>query len=251
MKRPNTIFKELENSGAKLVALQRQQDELASEISRMKQEHDLGVERMIIDIVRRRGIANLPVSEIVATLDRLAGFTGESLSDVRSEEVTGPRNDAIASDGQQDATPESGVETFVKISSNASADNRRVLEAAGLRWNGKQGGFVGRTDVAALEKLREAFGARVLKPVQVGLSEHVTADKHAPATAAEVQEAPSGLGDGEGALDKPNDRGGGSGTDSVADSDPDAKSPASAAMSALRALSPPRGFPPRKPAPSA
>lgn len=246
MKRARTIVKELESSGARLAALQRQQDDLASEISRAKKEHDLGVERMIIDIVRRNGIANLPIADIVASLDRLA--KAEDLAgDRRPEEAPGPRDDVVAAAEQADAAGEPGAETFVKISSNASADNRQTLENAGLRWNGKRGGYIGRTDAATIARLRETFGARVLKPVQVSSSEpqHVTLDKDGTGMVAEVQEACSEPGDGEGMLDESNDSGGSS-TDSVADSDADGKSPAPAAMSTLRAPPSSRGFPQRK-----
>lgn len=250
MKRPTTIIKELESSGARLAVLQRQQEELARELSRIKEKHDLGVEHLIIDIVRRSGIANLPISEIVAALDRLARSTGESLSGVQSEEMTRPRDDIVAAAELAHATGEPGAETFVKISSNASAENRAALENAGLRWNGKQGGFVGRCDAATIARLRETFGARVLKPIQVAQSEHTTPNKDAAGMVSEVKEAPGGLGDSNVTFDEYDDRSFGSRTDSVADSDPDVKLPASAAMSALRALSPPRGFPARKPAPS-
>ncbi len=251
MKRPTTIVKELESSGARLAALQRQQDNLQREIARLKDERAVGVERMIIDIVRQHGIANLPISEIVAALDRLARSAGESLSGVQSEGMIGRRDDIVAAAEQVDATGELGVETFVKISNNSSAENRAALENAGLWWNGKQGGFVGRCDAATIARLRETFGARVLKPIQVAQSGHTTPNKDTAGMAAEVQGAPGGLEDSEVAFDESDDRSGESRTDSVADSDPDAKLPASAAMSALRALSPPRGFPARKPAPSA
>lgn len=250
MKKLKTIVEQLENSSVRLAALQRQRDELLREISRTKEEHDLGVERMIVDIVRRDGIANLPIGEIVATLHRLASSTAESLNDIQSEKMIGPRSDVVA-DVRRDAGPQSGIETFVRISCNASADNRQRLQDAGLAWNGRKGGFVGWTDAATIARLRETFGARVLKPVQVMSScdpRQVT-DDDVVGLVAEVQDEPCGSGDSESPSDESIDCGGWPSTDPGVD--PDAKTSATAAMSALHAPSPSRGFPARRPVPSA
>jgi hypothetical protein len=59
----------------------------------------------------------------------------------------------------------------VKISRNAAPDKRRELSAAGLRWNGRIGRWIGKINQEALEKLRRAFGERVEERAPVALPE--------------------------------------------------------------------------------
>lgn len=53
---------------------------------------------------------------------------------------------------------------FVRLTRNASADNREILAREGLRWNGRSAGWSGRVTPEALQRLRDAFPGRVEGP---------------------------------------------------------------------------------------
>jgi len=52
----------------------------------------------------------------------------------------------------------------VRLSGNASVSNRKALDAAGLRWNGRRERWTGLLSAAQLVELRRVFDERVEKP---------------------------------------------------------------------------------------
>jgi len=253
MRRTKTILKGLQASGAKLVELDRRLVVLQQERSQTKEAHDAGVERFIIDTVRRNGIAKLPIDDIVAGLDMIAGTAngqpanhGQSATTLPQAEVTFPSAPAS----------ETTVEAFVKIGKNASEENRQKLKAAGLRWNGKQRGFVGKIGLAALELIRAEFPDRVLRPAPAAVH-----NQGSIAVPSELTERPSaGAVDASGEVVQPDEPGKVSAPDQSVkndgiapsnSSDPDGNADVTAstpaAAPAPRATLPPlRGFPQRK-----
>lgn len=131
------------------------------------------------------------------------------------------------------------VEAFIRLSRNASAENRAALEIAGLHWNGRAGGWTGHVTSAASQQLRRVFGKRVIKPAAAdpgGPDErNSTTDQEAVASCLDADvEAAAPL---EPAAEQ----------DLTKSSEPVEQLPVPAAGSVRTTLPPIRGFPTRRP----
>jgi hypothetical protein len=182
----------LQASGARLAELDRKLAVLQEERSNTQETHDAAVERFIMDTVRRNGITKWPIGDIVAGLDRLAKPADLQPANYGQSGTTLPRPEAAFPSAQASETT---VEAFVKMSNNASEENRQKLKGAGLHWSGKEGGFIGRIGLAALEQLRVQFPDRVLRPARAVVQNQETI---AIPGKAELTESPSA-----GAVDVP------------------------------------------------
>src|ERR1700688_1442255 len=158
MKRTKTVAK-LEAEGAKLARLGRKVAVLEKQIAQSRVAYNAGVERVILDLAREAGITQLPIGDIVEGLTRLGKRVDRQTS---QGQVAMPMAEAAPSSASEGR---SVVEIFVKMSGNASEQNRQKLLASGLHWNGKAGGWAGEGDEATLERLRIDFPGRVLRPV--------------------------------------------------------------------------------------
>jgi hypothetical protein len=202
MKRMKTVLKVLQASGAKLAELDRKLAVLQEERSHTQETHDAGVERFIIDTVRRNGITKLPIGDIVAGLDRLAKPADVQPANYGQSATTLPQPESAFPSAQASETT---IEAFVKMSNNASEENRQKLKGAGLHWSGKEGGFVGKIGLAALEQLRVQFPDRVLRPALAAVQNQGSI---AIPGMAELTESPSaGAVDAPGVVAQPDEPG--------------------------------------------
>ena len=144
MKRLRTRIKEVEGRHTELARLRDQRAQIDVEISRLEAAQEARVEAVLLETVRKLGIARLPIGEVLGTLEQLA--------DIQNAPVPASESSGATS---------GDIEVFVKISRNAAPDKRRELSASGLHWNGRVGRWTGKINAEALEKLRRAFGERV------------------------------------------------------------------------------------------
>jgi hypothetical protein len=144
MKRLSTRIKEVEGRYTELARLRDQRAQIDVEISRLEVAQEARVEAVLLEAIRKLGIARLPIGEVLATLERLA--------DIQSAPVPASES-AEATSGD--------IEVFVRISRNAAPDKRCELSASGLHWNGRVGRWTGKINAESLEKLRRTFGERV------------------------------------------------------------------------------------------
>jgi hypothetical protein len=148
MKRAHTRIKEIEGGRIELAHLLDQRAQLDAEILQLEAAQEARVEAVLLETIRKLGIARLPIGEVLATLAQLAEI----------QNVPVPASvSALAPAG----LPSGDVEVVVKLSRNASVSNRRALAAAGLHWHGRLGRWTGKTSGEALQSLRSAFGERV------------------------------------------------------------------------------------------
>jgi hypothetical protein len=152
MKRPR--IREIERSQTELAHLHDQRAQLDAEILQLEAAQEARVEAVLLETIRKLGIARLPIGEVLTILKQLA--------EIQNMPVPASESAGAASDS---------VEVTVKISRNAAPDKRRELSAAGLRWNGRIGRWTGKINQEALEKLRRAFGERVEERAPVALPE--------------------------------------------------------------------------------
>jgi hypothetical protein len=174
MKRQHTRIKEIEGGRIELAHLLDQRARLDAEILQLEATQEARVEAVLLETIRKLGIARLPIGEVLATLDEVA----------KIQNVPVPASESVG--------PASGnVEVFVKISRNAAPDKRRELSAAGLRWNGRVGRWIGKINPEAREKLSRLFGERVEERLPVapageaGLEDADTQDSDASALGAD------------------------------------------------------------------
>ena len=219
MKRQHTRIKEIEGGRIELAHLFDQRAQLDAEILRLEAAQEARVEAVLLETIRKLGIARLPIGEVLAILKQLAEI--QNVPVPASERALAPAG-----------LPSGDVEVVVKLSRNASVSNRRALAAAGLHWNGRAGRWIGKTSAETLEGLHRAFGGRVeeralaMPADEVGSERMDALDSDASALDADVKAIAADLA-------------------TVAQ--PEAFEPApaqSAATASLRVLShSPRGFP--------
>lgn len=139
----------IEANDRRLIEIHEQQQQRRREVAAAK-------EKLVLDIVRDARLLDQPPREIVRVLASLkVTHAGPSPAATLL-----PAQDYIESKGDvNDGGDLYGV--AVKISRNASAAKREVLETAGLRWNGRREAWIGKTMSATIEQLRSTFGDRV------------------------------------------------------------------------------------------
>jgi hypothetical protein len=161
-------FRELEVTDANLARLREKSARLIAEIAALEETREV----QALEMLKEAGVARLPL----AVLEKLAAEAreaGERQASVSCADDAGER-----------------VETFVRLTANASMANRKALREAGLCWNGKAGGWTGRVTGAALAGLSERFGDRVGAPVPSHSGAAPAGAGPAPSTAVEAMEAP-------------------------------------------------------------
>src|SRR5690242_16108455 len=135
MKRRSRIIKELETSEVVLARLREERALLDARIAQLEERRQADVLQLIMDTATRFNLAQLPAASIVAGLELLA----------QSARVDRPVLDPGPADANRSNDPrEALLPVIVRLTRNTSAANRVALETAGLRWNGRSGGWSGR-----------------------------------------------------------------------------------------------------------
>ncbi|SPP93283.1 hypothetical protein [Bradyrhizobium vignae] len=172
-----TEIKKLEAEAARLLKRRLRHEAEAGQLAKDEKAHDEAVEATILSSLREAGLTKLPLTQVLATIRALG-------AEAAAKDI--PRNRALeaterASGGSLYGSEDAAVrEVFVKISRNVSADNRAIIDDAGLGWNGKLGGWKGRVDSTAIEKLQNHFVDRVVilgeqePPSQAGSADEST-----------------------------------------------------------------------------
>ncbi|MBB4425412.1 hypothetical protein GGD66_003969 [Bradyrhizobium sp. CIR48] len=202
MNRRNHI-KALEASEATLARLIADRARIDLQIAAIQQRREADVLQFVLDTAKRLNLTQLPATSLLKALEEVAqsarmdrpvfdpGGTGADASDDPHRELTA---------------------VFVRLTRNASLENREILGRHGLRWNGRAAGWSGRVTADALRHLREIFPGRVEGPDLERSDAHpedeagptVEADRP-PATSPDVQPAIMEAGIIEPAEDRPVD----------------------------------------------
>jgi hypothetical protein len=182
MKRPTTLVREIELIQAKIALLRREQARIEGEVSDLVATNKAKMMELVGATVERWDLSQVPVQALVSSLSKW------------SEDVVHDRPSLAGA---------ANIEAFVRFGRNASASNRQRLEAPGLHWNGRDGGWVGKVTEAQLELLRHAFGARVEKPELVRAEENpgVSLEDAQDALSADVEAIVASAEEGQGQAD--------------------------------------------------
>lgn len=205
MKRPMMLAREIESVEAKIAERRRDRARIDDEILDLIAIKRAKMTALVGTTVERWDLSEVSVETLMQSLSKI---THDALHNSTSLAAAG------------------NLQAFVRFGRNASASNREKLVAAGLHWNGREGGWVGRVTEAQIADLRDTFGGRLEKPEVVC-----------------AQDDPGMTPDG--ALEPLS-----SNTETIVTSYVDGQWPATAAFSkelhALGRLPPPAGFPHRR-----
>jgi hypothetical protein len=165
------VIRKLQTEGARIAKRRGRLDDRVRQLADDEKKHRESVEALILGELRSAGVMNLPLSAVlegVRAIGQAAGANSvisaqATLSSSDEPEALLPEACGSKADGEEDSARD-GHDVFVKISRNTSADNRRVLEGRGLRWNGKLGGWKGNVNGATLEILEKKFDDRLTIP---------------------------------------------------------------------------------------
>jgi hypothetical protein len=147
MKRPRTLVHEIELNQTRIAVLREDHARIGREISHLVAANKAKVMELVEAEVERLDLSQLPIHNLLSSLSKL----GETVVVEHFFPTSLPEVEA-------------NIHAFVKLSRNASASNRRILESAGLHWHGRAGGWIGNVTPDDLAHLRLAFGERVEKP---------------------------------------------------------------------------------------
>jgi len=147
MKRPRTLVREIELNQVRIAVLREDHARIGQEISHLVAANNAKVMELVGAEIERLDLGQLPIHDLLSSLSKL----GE-----------GGVVDNVLPTSLPEA--EANIHAFVKLSRNASASNRRMLESAGLHWHGRAGGWIGNVTPDELAHLRRAFGERVERP---------------------------------------------------------------------------------------
>lgn len=145
-RRLGSLVRDIEQNQARIVALRNDQARIDEEINTLMMANKANVMTLVGNAVERLDFGSVAVDDLLSLIAKMAKTVGDC-----SASVTPP------------LTPGT-IQVFVRLSRNASASNRKALDAAGLRWNGRSGGWTGPVSAVQLAALREVFGKRVEKP---------------------------------------------------------------------------------------
>jgi hypothetical protein len=146
MKRLRTLVRDIEQNQARIAALRSDQVRIGEEIETLTQANKANVMTLIGNAVERLDFGSLATNDVLLLISKITESVGDRSAYAASSVAPGT------------------IQTFVRLSRNASVSNRKTLDAAGLRWNGRSGGWTGTVSDAQLVELRQVFGKRVEKP---------------------------------------------------------------------------------------
>jgi hypothetical protein len=185
MKRPRTLVREIESNQTRIAELREDHARIGREIAHLVAANNAKVLQIVGAEVERLNLSQLPIHNLLSSLSML----GKGLVVDPGLPTSSPKTDA-------------NIQAFVKLSRNASASNRRLLESAGLHWHGRDAGWTGNVTPAALADLRLAFGERVEKPARdAGGGPATPLESVPPAFSAEVAAIATLAEEGQGQVD--------------------------------------------------
>lgn len=142
-RRRATLVRDIEQNQARIAALRSEQVRISEEIKELTLANKANVMTLVGNAVERLDFGSVAIGDFLALISKMSETAGNhSTSAVPSMEP-------------------GTIQTFVRLSRNASVANRKALDGAGLRWNGRSGGWRGLVSPAQLVGLRHAFGDRV------------------------------------------------------------------------------------------
>lgn len=175
-------IKQLERIDNELAALRDQQMRIGARIATLEAMRKTGLLEIASEIVSGLDLSHVPVSRLIERLTML-------------NEVHHDDDDSVMVEEDVNRERDDDIKAFVKISRNTTAEKRAVLEANGLCWNGRAGGWSGSVSAVQLAKLHIVFKSRVTaRPmIDVGESPAISHESTAShACADEAQDAPQG-----------------------------------------------------------
>jgi hypothetical protein len=157
----------IQKSAQRVSDIQADQQQRQSNIAAAK-------ETLVVSLARDAGLLDLSPRQIVDALSGLkkmcaaqpaVGSPDASTAKKATKRAKAPHPAAgearDGSRGSQPASDTGAVHVVVKISRNAAAEKKRVLEDDGMRWSGKAGHWHGQVSEATAERLRKTFAERV------------------------------------------------------------------------------------------
>jgi len=150
-------IKKLERIDSELAALRDEHARICVRIAELETTRRTGIAAFASEIVSGLDLSRVSVSQL---MDRLA-----TLNDVRHAD-----DDSAATEGDVNHA-RGDVNVFVRISRNASVEKRALLDAHGLRWNGRTGGWSGSVSATQLAKLHLVFKSKVTARPMPGADE--------------------------------------------------------------------------------
>lgn len=145
-RRLGSLVRDIEQNQARIAALRNDQVRIGKEIEELMLANKANIMTLVGNAVERLDFGSVAIDDLLLLISKMTESVG-----VRSASVA-----SCISPGT--------IQAFVRLSRNASVSNRKVLDSAGLRWNGRSGGWTGLVSAAQLAELRQVFGLRVEKP---------------------------------------------------------------------------------------
>jgi hypothetical protein len=155
MKRPATILREITQNQARIAELRDDQVRIYAEIEGLHSANKANVLALVGHAIGQLDFARLNIDDLLSSISKLA--------------------EAGADHTDLTVRPVESVRALLRLSRNASASNLRAIKAAGLRWNGRLGGWTGHVTSAELDELRRLFGERVEQPEQASAAQDTEA----------------------------------------------------------------------------
>ncbi|ANW00302.1 hypothetical protein [Bradyrhizobium icense] len=156
-RRRGTLVRDIEQNQARIAALRNEQVRISEEIEELTLANKANVMTLVGNAVERLDFGSVAIGDFLALISKMS--------------ETGVNDSASAVSSIGPGT----IQTFVRLSRNASVANRKALDAARLRWNGRSGGWTGLVSSAQLAELRNTFGDRVQTPEEGGKGQDLQA----------------------------------------------------------------------------
>jgi hypothetical protein len=141
-RRLGSLVRDIEQNQARIAALRNDQARIDEEIKTLTMANKTSVMTLVGNAVERLDFGSVAVDDLLSLIAKMA-------------ETVGDRSASVAP---------GTIQAVVRLSRNASVSNRKTLDAAGLRWNGRRERWTGLISAAQLAELRQVFGKRVEKP---------------------------------------------------------------------------------------
>ena len=184
-RRLGTLVREIEHNQARIAALRNEQARISAHIEELTLANRASVMTLLGNAVERLDVGSVAIGDLLSLVAKLT--------------ETGVNDSASAVSSIEPGT----IQTFVRLSRNSSVANRKALDAAGLRWNGRSGGWTGLVSSVQLVELRDTFGDRVQTREEGGKGQDLRArlDGAREAVSSGVEAVAESVGEAHGKSD--------------------------------------------------
>jgi hypothetical protein len=149
-RRIGTLVRDIEQNQVRIAALRNDKVRIDTEIEALTMANKTHVMTLVGNAVERLDFGSIAIDDLLSLISKMTETVG-------NHNASEPTSIDVGT-----------IQTFVRLSRNASVSNRRALDAAGLRWNGRSGGWTGLVSSAQFAELRRVFGERVEKHGESG-----------------------------------------------------------------------------------